>query len=61
MLICVICRESRAHSTHSVVPTEEAAQAYKEQIQTQLNTLKQERGELLEWKQDAETQSQEYL
>ncbi|CAM5158175.1 unnamed protein product [Eretmochelys imbricata] len=33
----------------------------KEQIQTQLNTLKQERGELLEWKQDAETQSQEYL
>ncbi|CAM5158085.1 unnamed protein product, partial [Eretmochelys imbricata] len=32
-----------------------------EQIQTQLNTLKQERGELLEWKQDAETQSQEYL
>ncbi|CAM5158137.1 unnamed protein product [Eretmochelys imbricata] len=39
----------------------EAAQAYKEQIQTQLNTLKQERGELLEWKQDAETQSQEYL
>ncbi|CAM5158135.1 unnamed protein product [Eretmochelys imbricata] len=33
----------------------------REQIQTQLNTLKQERGELLEWKQDAETQSQEYL
>ncbi|CAM4665965.1 unnamed protein product, partial [Caretta caretta] len=61
MLICVICRESRAHRTHRVVPTEEAAQAYKEQIQTQLNTLKQERGELLEWKQDAETQSQEYL
>ncbi|CAM5104677.1 unnamed protein product [Natator depressus] len=61
MLICVICRESQAHGTHRVVPTEEAAQAYKEQIQTQLNTLKQERGELLEWKQDAETQSQEYL
>ncbi|CAM5158245.1 unnamed protein product [Eretmochelys imbricata] len=61
MLICVICRESQAHRTHRVVPTEEAAQAYKEQIQTQLNTLKQERGELLEWKQDAETQSQEYL
>ncbi|CAM4560138.1 unnamed protein product [Lepidochelys kempii] len=61
MLICVICRKSRAHHTHRVVPTEEAAQAYKEQIQTQLNTPKQERGELLEWKQDAETQSQEYL
>ncbi|XP_073166323.1 E3 ubiquitin-protein ligase TRIM15-like [Lepidochelys kempii] len=39
-------------------PTSEFLQ---EQIQTQLNTLKQERGELLEWKQDAETQSQEYL
>ncbi|CAM4636974.1 unnamed protein product, partial [Lepidochelys olivacea] len=38
MLICVICRESQAHRTHRVVPTEEAAQAYKEQIQTQLNT-----------------------
>ncbi|EMP38897.1 Zinc finger protein RFP [Chelonia mydas] len=54
-------RESQAHRTHRVVPTEEAAQAYKEQIQTQLNTLKQERGELLEWKQDAEMQSREYL
>ncbi|CAM2101595.1 unnamed protein product [Caretta caretta] len=61
MLICVICRESQAHRTHRVVPTEEAAREHKEQIQTQLNTLKQERGELLEWKQDAETQSQEYL
>ncbi|CAM2094933.1 unnamed protein product [Caretta caretta] len=29
MLICVICRESQAHRTHRVVPTEEAAQAYK--------------------------------
>ncbi|XP_029768737.1 zinc finger protein RFP-like [Terrapene carolina triunguis] len=61
MLICVICRESQAHRAHLVVPTEEAAQAYKEQIHAQLNTLKKEREELLEWKQDAETQSQEYL
>uniref|UniRef100_A0A674ICJ2 Zinc finger protein RFP-like n=1 Tax=Terrapene triunguis TaxID=2587831 RepID=A0A674ICJ2_9SAUR len=29
MLICVICRESQAHRAHLVVPTEEAAQAYK--------------------------------
>ncbi|KAM9120033.1 zinc finger protein RFP-like [Pangshura tecta] len=61
VLICVICRESQAHRAHRVVPTEEAAQAYKEQIHTQLNTLKKEREELLEWKQDGETQSQEYL
>ncbi|KAG6921931.1 tripartite motif-containing 27, partial [Chelydra serpentina] len=61
MLICVICRESQAHHAHLVVPIEEAAQAYKEQIQTRLNTLKKEREELLEWKQDGEKQSQEYL
>ncbi|CAM4655210.1 unnamed protein product [Caretta caretta] len=27
--ICVICRESRAHRTHRVVPIQEAAQEYK--------------------------------
>ncbi|XP_039358194.1 zinc finger protein RFP-like [Mauremys reevesii] len=61
VLICVICRESQAHHSHRVVPTEEAAREQKEQIQTRLDTLKQEREELLEWKQDGETQSQEYL
>ncbi|XP_074927723.1 zinc finger protein RFP-like isoform X2 [Chelonoidis abingdonii] len=61
VLICVICRESQAHRAHRVVPIEEAAREHKEQIQIQLNTLKQEREELLEWKQDGETQSQEYL
>uniref|UniRef100_A0A8C3FTD0 RING-type E3 ubiquitin transferase n=1 Tax=Chrysemys picta bellii TaxID=8478 RepID=A0A8C3FTD0_CHRPI len=30
--ICVICRESRAHRTHAVVPIEEAAQDYKVRI-----------------------------
>ncbi|KAM7145805.1 zinc finger protein RFP-like [Macrochelys suwanniensis] len=61
MLICVICRESQAHHAHRVVPIEEAAREHKEQIQTRLNTLKKEREELLEWKQDGEKQSQEYL
>ncbi|XP_044837932.1 zinc finger protein RFP-like isoform X3 [Mauremys mutica] len=61
ILICVICRESQAHHSHRVVPIEEAAREQKEQIQTRLDTLKQEREELLEWKQDGETQSQEYL
>ncbi|XP_034644984.1 zinc finger protein RFP-like isoform X2 [Trachemys scripta elegans] len=60
-LICVICRESQAHHAHRVVPIEEAAREHKDQIQTRLNTLKQEREELLEWKQDGEKQSQEYL
>ncbi|XP_067413599.1 zinc finger protein RFP-like isoform X3 [Emydura macquarii macquarii] len=61
ILICVICRESQAHRAHTVVPIEEAAQVYKEKIQTQLNTLKKEREELLEWKQTGEKQCQEYL
>ncbi|XP_039393211.1 zinc finger protein RFP-like [Mauremys reevesii] len=61
VLICVICRESQAHRAHRVVPIEEAAREHKEQIQTLLNTLMQEREELLEWKQDGEMQSQEYL
>ncbi|XP_050777127.1 uncharacterized protein LOC127033274 isoform X3 [Gopherus flavomarginatus] len=61
VLICVICRESQAHRAHRVLPIEEAAREHKDQIQTRLNILKQEREELLEWKQDGETQSQEYL
>ncbi|XP_065271487.1 zinc finger protein RFP-like [Emys orbicularis] len=61
ILLCVICRESQGHRAHTVVPIEEAAQSYKGQIQTRLNTLKKEREELLEWRQDGEKQSQEYL
>uniref|UniRef100_A0A452GYY4 Zinc finger protein RFP-like n=1 Tax=Gopherus agassizii TaxID=38772 RepID=A0A452GYY4_9SAUR len=34
--ICVICRESRAHCAHTVVPIQEAAQEYKEKIQFSL-------------------------
>ncbi|XP_026518069.1 zinc finger protein RFP-like [Terrapene carolina triunguis] len=60
-LICVICRESQAHHAHRVVPVEEAAREHKKKMQTRLNTLKQEREERLEWKQDGEMQSQEYL
>uniref|UniRef100_A0A8C0GH13 Zinc finger protein RFP n=1 Tax=Chelonoidis abingdonii TaxID=106734 RepID=A0A8C0GH13_CHEAB len=44
--ICVICRDSRAHRTHTVVPIQEAAQEYKEKVQSQLKTLKEEREKL---------------
>ncbi|XP_025072475.1 E3 ubiquitin-protein ligase TRIM39-like isoform X2 [Alligator sinensis] len=46
-LICMVCRESRAHRAHTVVPIEEAAQEYKEQIQTHLKRLRKEKEELL--------------
>ncbi|XP_065421082.1 zinc finger protein RFP-like isoform X2 [Chrysemys picta bellii] len=59
--ICVICRESRAHRAHTVVPIQEAAQEYKEKIQAHLKTLKEEREKLLGFKVTGEKRSQEYL
>ncbi|XP_058514530.1 E3 ubiquitin-protein ligase TRIM41-like [Ochotona princeps] len=37
--ICVVCRASRGHRKHSVVPLEEVVQAYKAQLQEQLEPL----------------------
>nr|XP_032630233.1 zinc finger protein RFP-like [Chelonoidis abingdonii] len=59
--ICVICRESRAHRAHRVVPIEEAAQEYKEKIQAHLKTLREEREKLLGFQVTGEKRSQEYL
>ncbi|XP_034645031.1 zinc finger protein RFP-like [Trachemys scripta elegans] len=59
--ICVICRESRAHRAHTVVPIQEAAQEYKEKIQDHLKTLREEREKLLGFKVTGEKRSQEYL
>ncbi|XP_053902572.1 zinc finger protein RFP-like isoform X2 [Malaclemys terrapin pileata] len=59
--ICVICRESQAHRTHTVVPIEEAAQEYKEKIQAHLKALREEREKLLGFKVTGEGKSQEYL
>ncbi|CAM5097819.1 unnamed protein product [Natator depressus] len=59
--ICVVCDRSKAHRDHPVIPIEEAAQEYKEQIWTQLQTLKEEREKLLKYRQAKEGKSQEYL
>nr|XP_048691127.1 zinc finger protein RFP-like [Caretta caretta] len=59
--ICVICRESRAHRTHMVVPIQEAAQEYKEKIQAHLKTLREESEKLLGLKVAGEERSREYL
>ncbi|XP_065421169.1 zinc finger protein RFP-like [Chrysemys picta bellii] len=59
--ICVICRESRAHRAHTVVPIQEAAQEYKEKIQAHLQTLREKREKLLGFKEAVEKRSQEYL
>ncbi|XP_068034543.1 E3 ubiquitin-protein ligase TRIM7-like [Anomalospiza imberbis] len=47
-LLCAICRESRAHRAHTVLPVPEAVREYKEQIQDRLQTLKDGRDKLLE-------------
>ncbi|KAM9119662.1 uncharacterized protein ACDP82_015986 [Pangshura tecta] len=59
--ICLVCDRSKAHRDHPVIPIEEAAQEYKEQIWTQLQTLKEEREKLLKYRQAEEGKSQEYL
>ncbi|XP_039373655.1 zinc finger protein RFP-like [Mauremys reevesii] len=45
--ICVVCDKSKAHHAHTVVPIEEAAQEYREQILSRLQCLREEREELL--------------
>ncbi|XP_075382156.1 zinc finger protein RFP-like isoform X1 [Mycteria americana] len=46
--ICMVCDRSQAHRFHAVVPIEEAAQEYKEEIQGRLQALKEEREKYLE-------------
>ncbi|KAM9123649.1 zinc finger protein RFP-like [Pangshura tecta] len=59
--ICVVCDRSRAHRAHTVVPTEEAAQVYKEKVQAHLETLREEREKLLGFKVIGEGKTWEYL
>ncbi|XP_075769789.1 E3 ubiquitin-protein ligase TRIM7-like [Pelodiscus sinensis] len=59
--VCVVCDRSREHRPHAVVPLDEAAQEYKEEIQSCLGVLKQERDELLEFKSADAKKSQELL
>ncbi|XP_019368657.1 PREDICTED: zinc finger protein RFP-like [Gavialis gangeticus] len=56
--ICVICKESREHQGHKVVPIEEAAKDYKEQIRSCLEHLREQREKLqglkCAWEQESE-------
>ncbi|XP_023474042.1 E3 ubiquitin-protein ligase TRIM17 [Equus caballus] len=40
--ICVVCRESREHRPHRVVPVEEAVQVYKSRLEEDMEHLRQE-------------------
>ncbi|XP_078501945.1 E3 ubiquitin-protein ligase TRIM39-like isoform X2 [Lissotriton helveticus] len=47
--ICVICRESRDHKAHSVLPIQEAAQEYKKRLNADVERLKKELKHLHKW------------
>ncbi|XP_065271144.1 E3 ubiquitin-protein ligase TRIM39-like [Emys orbicularis] len=59
--ICMVCHLSRDHKDHAVVPIEEAAQEYKDQILSHLETLKKNRKEVLTFRSNEEKKSQELL
>ncbi|XP_066470766.1 zinc finger protein RFP-like [Tiliqua scincoides] len=58
-LICLVCRESRDHRGHTVLPTEEAAQEYKDHVQSQLDNLRKQREKTVvsKWRGKQESQS----
>ncbi|NWI43423.1 TRI41 ligase, partial [Picathartes gymnocephalus] len=47
-LLCAICRESRSHRAHTVLPLPDVVREFKGQIQAGLQTLKGHRDKLLE-------------
>ncbi|KAM7145570.1 zinc finger protein RFP-like [Macrochelys suwanniensis] len=59
--ICLVCDRSKEHRDHTVIPAEEAAEEFKEKIQTHLRTLWEEKEKLLGCKVSGEKRSQEYL
>ncbi|NXW51748.1 TRI27 protein, partial [Nyctiprogne leucopyga] len=59
--ICMICRESRTHRSHVMLPVQDAVQEYKGQIQAHLQALKEERDNLLGFREAEMRRSWEYL
>ncbi|XP_078542622.1 E3 ubiquitin-protein ligase TRIM39-like [Lissotriton helveticus] len=55
-VICVVCRESKDHKSHSVSPIEEAAEEYKVKVQDWLRRMRNETRYILESKVREEEQ-----
>ncbi|CAN8177168.1 unnamed protein product [Coccothraustes coccothraustes] len=60
-LLCAICRESRTHRGHTLLPLPEAARELEEQIQARLQALKDGRDKLLELREAEMRRNWEYL
>ncbi|XP_055648471.1 E3 ubiquitin-protein ligase TRIM7-like isoform X2 [Falco peregrinus] len=59
--ICVVCRESRLHRSHTMLPVQDAVQEYKGQIQARLQALKEDRDKLLGFRDVEMKRNWEYL
>ncbi|XP_053903645.1 E3 ubiquitin-protein ligase TRIM39-like [Malaclemys terrapin pileata] len=59
--ICMVCHLCGDHREHTVVPIDEAAKDYKDQVRSCSVILKKEREEILSFKLNGESKSQELL
>ncbi|XP_072497641.1 uncharacterized protein [Notamacropus eugenii] len=50
--LCFVCKELQEHSTHVVLPVEDAAQPYKDEIQRQLESLKKSKEQIMHFKEN---------
>ncbi|XP_065587742.1 E3 ubiquitin-protein ligase TRIM39 [Cyrtonyx montezumae] len=57
--ICVVCRESQQHRSHTVCPIEEAAQVYKVKLQKSLEQLSKEVEDMKKHESEAKMKTQE--
>ncbi|XP_069491136.1 E3 ubiquitin-protein ligase TRIM39-like isoform X2 [Ambystoma mexicanum] len=57
--ICVICRESRGHRAHTVLPIPEAAQEYQDKLYSHMEHLKKELKGLQEWVEEESRKASE--
>ncbi|XP_030053368.1 E3 ubiquitin-protein ligase TRIM39 [Microcaecilia unicolor] len=60
-IICLICRESRNHKSHTVIPIEEAVQEYKEKYEIELEPLRKKLKTILEFKSSEEKKAEDLV
>ncbi|XP_072406015.1 zinc-binding protein A33-like [Chiloscyllium punctatum] len=53
-LICLICQSSKSHQNHEVLPVEEAAEEFKEELETSLKPIQEKKKECESVKSDYE-------
>ncbi|XP_030055760.1 E3 ubiquitin-protein ligase TRIM39-like isoform X1 [Microcaecilia unicolor] len=58
-MICIICRESRDHRSHTVIPIKEAVQEYKEKLKMHLKPLRKNLEDLLKFTSTEEKKAEE--